>query len=182
MRRSFVGLAALVLLFGGGVALATHAPDITHVCVNNARRTIRIVGGPGDCTAREIHLALATEASVRALESQIAQAQGEIADVQARVATLESQVAGTLQIIGLYTRSQAVETAESGSVFFGLDCDAGDVATGGGWELAHTTGIAFQQSRPNLGSGGVPVGWIFEVDNTRPNTVTGWVVCANLDA
>jgi hypothetical protein len=78
-------------------------------------------------------------------------------------------------VLGFYVRSATADTALSGSIRINAACDPGDAATGGGYELASTTGIVVKASKPDP-----PDGWVLEANNTDPNTVTVFVACADL--
>jgi hypothetical protein len=70
-------------------------------------------------------------------------------------------------------------------VQFTADCDAGDVAISGGFDLGLTDSLTVTQSQPNVRSG-APTGWTVTVLNTDDDALDPedypkwdmWAVCA----
>lgn len=82
--------------------------------------------------------------------------------------------------IGMYVARETHVVPANKVDWFSADCEAGDQATGGGYSVLGPPDI--RQSRPLLGSGGVPESWEIWVDNdtSSPESVTVEVVCMHM--
>jgi hypothetical protein len=135
--------------------------DVFHACANNVNGQLRLVGGSDDC---------------RRSEQAIHWSQG-----------------GSPAAISFYTReaSGSVEPRPDfapvpGSAAEELQCEAGDVATGSGFDVdrpAADASVLLVVDAPIHVSGGSPTGWLFTINNwnvapAEPAPYTVYVVCA----
>jgi len=158
-----VSTAALFAALGGGAyAAAGGIPDaggVFHGCVNKGSGGLRVVKSARSCR------------SVKKRKGKIV-FPGEIA-----IAWNKHGTPGTPGATKVIARSA---TNNTGTNVTSVDCNPGEVATGGGGEVSE--GANLDSSHPTPANAGTtPTGWSVNSNPgvANPGDLTAWVICAS---
>jgi hypothetical protein len=168
-RRLSVLVAVLALLLAGGAWAFGSTGGEIHACVKNVGGNIRIVAADEACKDNETGLQWNFEGP-----------QGPRGDRGEVGPQGPPGPQGPSGVLGFYRRESDWITVAADGIYVRhwVDCDAGDVATGGGYHF----GGDLEGVRVKTTSPGYPHQWFAWVVNTGPEDVSlkVWAVCADM--
>jgi hypothetical protein len=181
-----IGIAVGAALIGGATLVSAHGGDtsLIHSCVNENSGTVKIVGASDSCKTNETALDWNIQGPTGPAGPTGPQGPtGDTGPTGPTGATGATGPAGPVGPAG--PAGPAASTTYYTKSAFGdgsgqqANCDAGDIATGGG-AAASLENTELGGTEPIRTSAGVPVGWFAFLADPDDEGITVWAICLDL--